>query len=118
MHICPNCRELYSDEYVEEIEAKLNKGYRTGWDWPGEWQNAECPDCHEYLVEAHDCPICGETMITEDEEVCKDCEKFVRFAQKAYQESERMYYSLIEMYADGDEAALTYMRDLYEEGLL
>ena len=118
MFICPNCRELYGDEYVEEKERRFNRGFRRGRDDPDEWQNAVCPDCGEELIEARLCPICGETYITDDEATCDDCDKYARFAETVYQKCEDLYFALIKMYAGRNEKALVYMRDLYEDGLL
>ena len=117
MWICPKCRELYDQEWVDRAFKRENPHY--SWLKDGtDYNEVCCPDCGEELKEAVLCPVCEEEMMAEDEETCRDCEKYTRFAEKAAIKCSDLYYSMIKMYAGKNEKALCYMRDLYEGGLV
>ena len=117
MWICPNCHEIYSDEFIDDWDHQENN-HVFYWKNPDDYEPCVCPDCGEVLDEAHLCEVCGENWVEPDAMTCPECDKYTRYAQTVYQKCEELFYALIKVYAGRNEKALTYMRDLYEEGLL
>jgi RecJ-like exonuclease len=70
MYICEECGQLF-----ESLPTCENAHYTMGGEFLGreELTETDCPNCRGEIVEAKECPFCGQTYISENEEFCDDC---------------------------------------------